>query len=313
MESSGDRLKGDEGLNLSTRDLHFGFLSAGIGSGSVVLIHAALRTFGVVDGGSVAVRDALLGVLGTAGTLVAPTFTFAHEKEEMPLIQPDNDVSEMGAITEAVRLHPSARRSIAYRHSFAAVGPASHDIVNVDHRLAPFDEESVFGRLLSLDAHVLLLGVPYSNSTSHHFAEWLADVPYRHRVERRVRLKSASGDVFETMMGDYQPKPSKDGSYYGTRGADFNRLGLMLETRGLVDVVSVGNAVVRRFRMADLVELALAEAKIDYNVFRTPEGQRDFVTQLPDGELVRSGEVLDGAGRPSQHVWSVVSASGMFT
>src|SRR5688572_7863217 len=218
--------------DLTRADLVEGFRASGLAPGSVVLVHSALRTLGRVEGGAETVRDALLDVLGPTGTLVAPTFTFIHEVEpQPPLIDPAQDRSEMGAITEAVRRHPAARRTAAYRHSFAAVGPASATIASVDPALAPFDLDSAFGTMLRLDAQVLLLGVPYSRSTSHHFAEWVAQVPYREAHVRSVRLRGPDGRIVETMMGDYQPKPSGDGTYYGSRGTDFNKLGRMLEER----------------------------------------------------------------------------------
>lgn len=297
---------------LSEDDLVAGFRASGLGAGDVVLIHTALRTLGRVNGGAEAVRDALLEVIGPTGTLVAPTFTFIHEVEAEPIIDPANDRSEMGAITEAVRRHPDARRSIAFRHSFAAIGPAAEAITGVDPALAPFDLASAFGTMLRLGTQVLLIGVPYSNSTSHHFAEWVAQVPYRHALTHAVRVRRPDGSLEALTMGDYQPRPSNDGTYYGSRATDFNRLGRMLEERGRSQVVVIGNAIVRHFAMKALVDLATDEARRDHNIFRTPDGQPGFRTELADGVVAFSDDTVDGAGRPERHVWSVVSADGMF-
>ena len=297
---------------LSKADLARGFRAVGLGPADVILVHSALRTLGRVEGGAAAVRDALLEAVGPTGTLVAPTFTFVHEIEADPIIDPLADPSEMGAISEAIRVHPAARRSIAYRHSFAAIGPAAETITGVDPRLAPFDLASAFGALLRLDARVLLLGVQYSRSTSHHFAEWVAEVPYRHAVDRSVRVRRPDGTLAAMTVGDYQPKPSGDGTYYGSRATDFNRLGRTLEAGGRSHVGVVGNALVRLFRIRDLIDLATREAKRDYNIFRTAEGRQAEFTPLPDGETVVSDVVLDAAGRPGVNVWSVVSAQRMF-
>ena len=96
-----------------------------------------MRTFGRIDGGAETVVDALLEVLGPRGTLVVPTFTFAHEAEEDPLIDPATDRSEMGAITEAARQRSEALRSVAYRHSFAAIGRRAEVITQVDPTAPP--------------------------------------------------------------------------------------------------------------------------------------------------------------------------------
>ena len=160
--------------------------------------------------------------------------------------------------------------------------------------------------MLALDAQVVLLGVTYSNSTSHHFAEWMCDVPYRHANPPRRAAAQTGRSVVPQSMDDYQPKPSPDGSYYGSRATDFNFLGRMLEERGEATTCPVGNAIVRRFGMRELIALAEVEAARDVNVFRTAEGDKEHVTQLIDGVYVFSDPTLDGAGRPEHRLWSVV-------
>ena len=300
---------------VTRRDIVEGLHRIGLRAGQVALVHSGLRPFGNVEGGAETVVDALLEVLGPRGTLVVPTFTFKHEAAtaagQKPLIDPAADSSEMGAISEAARRRPDARRTTAYRHSFAAIGRRADLLASVDPALPPFDLRSSFGVLLALDAQVVLLGVTYARSTSHHFAEWMAEVPYRHALVRDVELRLPDGRVIETTMGDYQPKPSADGSYYGSRVTDFNRLGLMLERSGKVGVTSIGNAIVRRFAMRDLIARAEAEAERDYNVFRTEEGDKTHITGLPDGVFVFSHPVQDGAGRPEIHFWNVVDARAL--
>jgi aminoglycoside 3-N-acetyltransferase len=296
---------------LSREHLADGARALGLGPGQVVLVHSALRTLGPVEGGAEAVVDALLEVLGPRGTLVAPTFTFRHEAEPAPqLIEPATDPSEMGAISEAVRRRPDARRSIAFRHSVAAIGRRADLLASVDHRICPFDPRSTFGLLTALDAHILLIGVTYAASTAHHFAEWLAGVPYRTVVRRAVRLRAPDGAIVETEMDDDQPIRGPDGGYADGRRADFNRLGRMLEEQGRVEVGAIGNAIVRRFAIRDLIDRATVEAERDIEIFRTatPAGRPSL---LPDGRLVLGPPVLDAAGRPQRHLWNVVEPTAI--
>ena len=285
-----------------------GLQSVGLRLGQVVLVHSAMRTLGRVEGGVDRIVEALRSTLGPRGTLVAPTFTFKHEIETDPLIDPAADPSEMGIISEAVRRSPDAWRSVAFRHSFAAIGRRARVITEVDPRLSPFDLRSSFGVMLALDAQVLLLGVTYSSSTSHHFCEWLCDVPYRHAFVRPGRVRRRGSQVERVDFVDYQPKPSADGSYYGRQTTDFNRLGRMLEETGKVGIAAVGNAVVRRFALRDLCDLAQAEAEKDYNIFRTKENETGKVTPLKDGEIVIF-VLTDGAGRRGKHQLAVVDSS----
>ncbi|MCK4785705.1 MAG: AAC(3) family N-acetyltransferase [Desulfobacteraceae bacterium] len=276
-----------------------GLKETGLKPGDVVLVHSAMRTLGHVDGGAETVVAALLEMLGERGTLVVPTFTFFHEAEDDPIIDPANDPSEMGIITETVRRRPNALRSTAYRHSFAAIGRRAQVITEVDPGLSVFDLRSSFGVMLALNTQVLLLGMTYRTSTSHHFAEWVCDVPYRHTIDLQVKVRRKDGSIMGQAMTDYQPF-----TYTGSRRPDFNLLGRMLEQQGLVGMAAIGNAAVRRFGMRDLVDLAVAAD--DPHVFRTPEGQTDYFTPLDFGNIVFSPEMLDGCGRPSKYQWCVM-------
>ena len=292
--------------DIAITDIVRGLQDVKIERGDVVLVHSAMRTFGKVQGGGKTVVEAFLKVLGPEGTLIMPTFTFAHEAEKEPVIDPQNDKSEMGAISESVRLHPEALRSTAFRHSFAAIGRRAEVITRVDPKLSPFDLRSSFGVMLALDAKVLLAGLTYSSCTSHHFAEWVCDVPYRHAIPLNVKVRRPDGSIVVQQMTDYQPKPGKDGSYYGSRHTDFNFLGKMLEDKKQVNISFIGNAVIRSFTMRNLISLADAEAKKDYNVFRVGEGIKSgYFTPLAVGRIVISEEMKDGAGRAAHYQWCV--------
>jgi len=289
---------------LSKIAVESGLRESGVRAGDVTLVHSAMRTMGLVEGGAQTVVDALLKLLGSTGTLVVPTFTFAHEATDDPIIDPAADRSEMGIITETARLHPDARRSTAFRHSFAAIGKRSQMIAENDPAMSPFDLRSSFGVMTALNTKVMLLGVTYSSSTSHHFAEFVCDVPYRQTIPMAVKVRQAAGGVVDQPMMDYQPK-SEGGSYYGSRGPDFNRLGQMLEDRGLVKTTFIGNAAVRRFAMRDLLDLAQVEAAKDYNVFRTADGEPENTTELKFGRSIDSPVLIDGAGREHAVEWCV--------
>ncbi len=284
-----------------------GFRKAGVQAGDTVLIHSALRPFGRVEGGAAAVARALYSALGEAnGTLVAPAFCFAHEIKDNPIIDPENDASEMGAISEAVRRMEGALRSLAYRHSFSALGRHAHTVTGVDPFLPVFDLRSTFGKLLALDAKVILAGVTYINSTTHHFGEYLLQVPERHTLVRRVRLRRPDGSLQQMEMTDYQPRPTQSGDYYEVPH-DFNKLGLWLEQAGKVRISAIGNAVIRTFKMRDLVDLILWSYPLDQRIFF--EDAAPVV--LPDGAIAQR-DYIDGAGRDDTAVLSCLKPEEIF-
>lgn len=286
-----------------TRDTAvLGFAKLGITAGDTVLIHSALRPFGYVEGGAQTIAQALYDSVSPGGTVVAPAFCFVHEVQENPIIDPAADMSEMGAISEAIRNMPGAVRSVAYRHSFSAIGKNSATVTDVDWKLPVFHMQSSFGRMYALNTKVILAGVTYVNSTSHHFAEYILQVQDRHTIEKKVRLKQLDGSLIETVMTDYQPKPTESGAYY-SRPRDFNKYGLMLEKEGKVKISSIGNAMVRVFYMRDLIHLIMRSYPLDDSGFSKKDGEE--LTILPDGKEVY-GVGVDGAGRVSTSVWACV-------
>lgn len=278
-----------------------GFRAVGVQPGDTVLLQSAMRPFGFVEGAGKTIGEALYEALGRGeGTLVAPAFCFIHETQEHPVIDSANDKSEMGAISEAIRHFPGALRSVAYRHSFSAVGKHAEMITNVDPAVCVFDLRSAFGKMLALDTKIVLAGVTYVNSTSHHFGQYLAQVPDRYTIERQVMLKNADGTLEERMMMDYQPRPTTTGDYYEFP-YDFNKLGLWLEQAGKVRISTIGNAVIRSFRMRDLIDLVITRYPVDQWIFF----QDEQPAELPFGRNA-TREYVDEAGREDFAIWAVV-------
>lgn len=209
----------------------------------------------------------------------------------------------MGAITETLRCRPEAVRSTTCRYSFAALGRRAEVITQVDPSLSSFDLRSSFGVMLALDTQVVMCGMTYASSTSHHFAEWVGDVSCRQRVPRQVWVRRGDGTLADQAMTDYQPK-SEGGSYYGSRHPDFNRLGQILEETGVVGTAFIGNAAVRRYPMRGLVGLAEAEGALDENIFRRAE-DAEGTSELAFGTKVLSPVLSDGARRADTYEWCV--------
>ncbi len=175
------------------------FTALGVQSGSVLVLHASLKSLGKhVLGGPVAVILALEQVLGPQGTLVMPTHTtnlsdpatWHHPPvpeawwAEMRALTPAFDVDLtptylMGVIAETFRKQSGVLRSHHPDASFAAWGKHARQITE-NHALTPlFGEHSPMARVYDLDGWLLLLlGVGHHNNTSLHFAESRARIPH---------------------------------------------------------------------------------------------------------------------------------------
>lgn len=165
----------------------------GVTPGLTLLVHASLRSIGLVDGGALAVVNALLEAVGPRGNVVAPTGTeensltsraymarTAHMAQDeieafsrnVPAFDKDMTPTTMGAIGEALRTADGAVRSAHPQSSFAAVGPQAASLM-ADHSLeCHLGEDSPLAKLYKLGAHVLLLGVGYAACTAFHLAEY---------------------------------------------------------------------------------------------------------------------------------------------
>lgn len=235
----------------------------GVRTGSILLVHSALRSVGQVLGGSATLVAALRDVLGPDGTLVVPTHTpdnsdpagwinppvFAEHwpaiREQMPPFDPVTSPSRwMGVLPEQVRTWPGARRSDHPQVSFAALGPAAGEIT-AEHALTDMlGETSPLARLYERDADVLLLGVGHGSNTSLHLAEYRQPAPPTERVGAAVR--TVDGGREWAWWTDIVLNES-----------DFDRLGVDLDATGAVRTGRVGDATCRLMRQRAAVDFAV--------------------------------------------------------
>jgi len=158
------------------------------------ITHAALRSFGEIQGGIATVINVLLS---SVSGLMMPTFTY--KTMVLPSVGPPNnglkygtqlDLNRMaqpfrhkmpadplmGVLPEQLRQYPGAVRSAHPILSFAGI--------HVDTALLAqtiYDPFAPIGMLARQDGWVLLLGVNHTSNTSIHYAEKLAG---RHQFVR---------------------------------------------------------------------------------------------------------------------------------
>jgi aminoglycoside 3-N-acetyltransferase len=236
----------------------------GVRPGGVLLMHSSYRSVGFVPGGPQAALQAVLDVLGPAGTLVVPTHTPDNSdpafwsrppvpKEWWEPIRreaPGFDAARtpasrfMGVLPETVRTWPGARRSDHPQVSFAALGPHA-SAVTASHPLDdPLGDGSPLGAVYRLDGQVLLLGCGHGNNTSLHLAETRQPDPPTHTAGAVLRRPGGGLGEWVTWT-EVDPDESV-----------FPELGEAFDATGATTVGRVGEATARLMSQRAVVDFA---------------------------------------------------------
>jgi len=163
----------------------------GFSPGDHVVLHSSFKSLGPVAGGPDAIIDALLEVIGPAGNLMMPSFTYSAPCFKEPPFDVHRSPSRTGAVSETMRRRTEARRSFHPTHSVVALGPQAQALT-ADHPLAsPMGKNSPLERMLQLNAKILLLGTRQDSNSMIHYCETAAKVPY-------LRIPYTIGQDFET-------------------------------------------------------------------------------------------------------------------
>lgn len=238
----------------------------GVRPGQALLVHASMRTLGLVQGGAAAAVAALRDAVGYEGTLAVPAETSGNSDTSrlylartagmtseqvvrynaaMPPFDPATTPSEgMGQIAEQVRITPGAQRSAHPQSSFAALGPMARKLTDGHAMSCHLGESSPLARLYELGAWILLLGVDYPVCSAFHLAEYRY-VP--HPPTRRYRCVIAEDG--HAVWREYRDVVLDDRDL-GQLGADFDRTDVPLRGR-------VGQADCRLVPMVPAVDFAM--------------------------------------------------------
>ena len=217
---------------MTRSDVEEGLLELGLRHGDTVLLHSSLRSFGFVEGGAETVVDAFLAVLGVDGTLVAPTF------------------GALGIITEIVREHPRAVRSIHPIAGVAAIGAQAESICR-DHWKAETAHggDTPYTRIATLGGYVCLAGVDQDRNTTLHTVEALLRLPYLNDKTRT--FETDEGEVTQTWR--FFPGPHRD----------FIGLDRLLRQAGVMRMGRIGDSVIRLVKSQDLLDVCLEAGRAD--------------------------------------------------
>lgn len=175
----------------------------GVAPGSVIMVHAGVRSVGPVTGGVNTVIYALLDAVESAGTVVAYVDFEAFYDENDPEIPVfDKRIAhaarDHGVLHEALRTWPGALRSDHPDAGVVALGLLAAWITHPHPFSYGYGEGSPFERVLEAGGKVLMLGAPLDTITLLHHAEHRARIPDKRVVTYRRLMPGVTGPQWLT-------------------------------------------------------------------------------------------------------------------
>ena len=184
----------------------------------VMMVHASLRAIGPVDGGASVVIEAIRAALGPDGTILM--IIAANDGEPFDRLSAPAD-PDIGVLAEVFRTHPGVVVNDHPAGRFAAVGPAAAALLEPQPLHDYYGPGAPLERLCEMGGAVLRLGANVDTVTLTHYAEYLARVPAKRRVERRYEWAGAGEIVVSSLddsdgIADWEP-----GDYFSQILIDF--------------------------------------------------------------------------------------------
>ena len=180
-----------------------------------LMVHSSMKSIGPVEGGADTVVDAFMEYF-EKGLFMTPTHTWAQMSEEYSLFDPINEPACVGIIPNVFRKREGVVRSLHPTHSIAAYGPRAKEYVKGEENITtPADPKGCWGRLLDINAKILMLGCTHIRNTYIHAVEEMLDVPER-LTEKPVdfQIKMPDGTIKEVSVhrhyNPYQPHISEE-------------------------------------------------------------------------------------------------------
>jgi aminoglycoside 3-N-acetyltransferase len=200
-------------INTSSEDLALLWRELGVKPGQVVLCHSFLPSLGRISPGPEAVVETLLELLGSGGTVIAPTFTYSYFRGEVYDL--DNSSSTVGVLGDLVRKWPGAIRSLEPNFSMAAIGAQAQTLMARDV-MNPFALGGYYDKLLKSDGQALLVGVDFTALPLFMHLEWVYKVSYRYEKEFSGTTR-VNGKEYEDKAIHFVRDEKRDPTSYRSR------------------------------------------------------------------------------------------------
>jgi aminoglycoside 3-N-acetyltransferase len=177
------------------------FKLCGLQEGSVVLVHASLKSISHITLHPELVIGGLLNAIGDSGTLLMPALSYASVNKENPYFDLERTPSNVGATAEFFRKLPGVIRSIHPTHSVCGIGKYSKEMLGTHHLdHSPAGANSPFRKLPEYGGKILFIGCGLKPNTSMHAVEELVEPAYLFGESVDFHLQLPTGKSFSKLI-----------------------------------------------------------------------------------------------------------------
>lgn len=238
----------------------------GVPRDAVLFVHSAFRGLSREGLTPEGVIEALAAHVHE-GTLLMPTMSWRYVKPQNPQFSELETPSNVGVLTEVFRTRWASARSLHPTHSAAGLGRDAAALLG-EHHLdeTPCSPRSPFGKLVTADAWVLMLGIGFDCCTLiHHGEEVVAPHLYLRPPEQAetYACRDRHGKVHEVRLRRHLFLPRDYWQFHDLLAAD-----------GRLRLDYLGNVVCRAFRARDLHARVIPALQARPDVILARPGQR---------------------------------------
>ena len=226
------------------------------------MLHSAVFTLGLIEKDLAGLYQAIRNLLGDAGTLIVPTFTYSFRRNQVFDIRHTPAPTEIGVFAEYVRKLPGAVRSADPLFSMAAIGPHAATLMERSSHNC-FGVGSVYEKIFGVDAMFVGIGITYSTGLACFMhVERMANVDYRRDTRFSGQSIGYDGHIYD----DWSIHFARDENRYPTAHTNRDPLGHRMEDRGISRGLDFGSGHHVAFHAQVFAEYVLSELARDPTV-----------------------------------------------
>ena len=260
----------------------------GVPRDRVVLIHSSLRAVGAIEGGGATLLDVLVEHITAEGGLCCfPTHTWHLIGQDVPTLDLTKHETCVGTLTRLALEDGRGTRTLNPTHSMVVFGdPArvADFVADEEKQSTHTSPKGCYGKLFSMDGHVLLLGVGHKANTYLHCVEEMLFVDSRlTKAPITVSVKYPTGELEHRRVYTFDEEKNGDVSLY------FPKLEPAFRAYGCIQDGLVGEAptslcsargmaaVMKRiYERARGRDLLLDDAPLDPTLYENTEKSYEF-------------------------------------